>query len=37
MECRGIGIINVEELLVFDLRLEKRIDLVVTFLEDQFN
>jgi HPr kinase/phosphorylase len=35
MECRGIGIINVEELFgIRFIRLEKRIDLVVTFLED---
>jgi HPr kinase/phosphorylase len=35
MECRGIGIINVEELFgIRFVRLEKRIDLVVTFLED---
>lgn len=35
MECRGIGIINIEELFgIRFVRLEKRIDLVVTFLED---
>jgi HPr kinase/phosphorylase len=35
MECRGIGIINVEELFgIRFIRLEKRIDLVVTFIED---
>ena len=35
MECRGIGIINIEELFgIRFIRLEKRIDLVVTFLED---
>lgn len=35
MECRGIGIINVEELFgIRFVRLEKRIDLVVTFLEE---
>ena len=35
MECRGIGIINVEELFgIRFVRLDKRIDLVVTFLED---
>ena len=38
MECRGIGIINVEELFgIRFVRLEKRIDLVVTFLEDSTN
>ena len=38
MECRGIGIINVEELFgIRFVRLEKRIDLVVTFLEDGKN
>jgi HPr kinase/phosphorylase len=35
MECRGFGIINVEELFgIRFVRLEKRIDLVVTFLEE---
>ena len=35
MECRGIGIINAEELFgIRFVRLDKRIDLVVTFLED---
>lgn len=35
MECRGIGIINVEKLFGNRfVRLEKRIDLVVTLLED---
>ena len=35
MECRGIGIINVEELFgIRFVRLEKRIDLTVTFVED---
>jgi len=34
MECRGIGIINVTELFgIRNVRLEKRIDLVVTFIE----
>ncbi len=34
MECRGIGIINITELFgVRSVRLEKRIDLVVTFVE----
>ena len=38
MECRGIGIINIEELFgIRFIRLEKRIDLVVTFLEDSQN
>ena len=33
--CRGIGIINIEELFgIRFVRLDKRIDLVVTFLED---
>ncbi len=36
MECRGIGIINVEELFgIRFVRLEKKIELVVTFTEDQ--
>jgi len=35
MECRGIGIINMEELFgIRFVRLEKKIDLVVTFTED---
>ena len=35
MECRGIGIINVEELFgIRFVRLEKKIELVVTFTED---
>ena len=35
MECRGIGIINIEELFgIRFVRLEKKIDLVVTFTED---
>jgi len=34
MECRGIGIINVEELFgIRFIRLEKKIELVVTFVE----
>ena len=34
MECRGIGIINVGDLFgIRNVRLEKRIDLVVTFIE----
>ncbi|WOO41448.1 HPr(Ser) kinase/phosphatase [Rubellicoccus peritrichatus] len=34
MECRGIGIINIAEMFgIRSVRLEKRIDLVVTFLE----
>jgi HPr kinase/phosphorylase len=34
MECRGIGIINIAELFgVRSVRLEKRIDLVVTFID----
>ncbi len=34
MECRGIGIINIAELFgIRSVRLEKRIDLVVTFSE----
>ncbi|HVU37226.1 MAG TPA: HPr(Ser) kinase/phosphatase [Opitutales bacterium] len=34
MECRGIGIINIAELFgVRSVRLEKRIDLVVTFVD----
>lgn len=34
MECRGIGIINVAELFgIRSVRLEKRIDLVITFTE----
>jgi len=36
MECRGLGIINIGELFgIRALRLEKRIDLVVTFIEWQ--
>jgi len=36
MECRGIGIINIAELFgIRSVRLEKRIDLVVTFTEWQ--
>ena len=36
MECRGIGIINVGEMFgVRSVRLEKRIDLVVTLLSDE--
>jgi HPr kinase/phosphorylase len=35
MECRGIGIINVEELFgIRFVRIEKKIELVVTFTED---
>ena len=35
MECRGIGIINVEKLFgIRFVRLEKKIDLVVTLLEE---
>ena len=35
MECRGIGIINIEELFgIRFVRLEQKIDLVVTFTED---
>ena len=35
MECRGIGIINIEELFgIRFVRLEKKIDLIVTFTED---
>jgi HPr kinase/phosphorylase len=35
MECRGIGIINVEELFgIRFIRIEKKIELVVTFTED---
>ena len=35
MECRGIGIINVEELFgIRFIRIEKKIELVVTFIED---
>ena len=38
MECRGIGIINVEKLFGNRfVRLEKRIDLVVTLIEDAAN
>lgn len=38
MECRGIGIINVEKLFGNRfVRLEKRIDLVVTLIEDAVN
>ncbi len=34
MECRGLGIINVAELFgIRAVRLEKRVDLVVTFSE----
>jgi HPr kinase/phosphorylase len=34
MECRGIGIINIAELFgVRSVRLEKRIDLVITFID----
>lgn len=34
MECRGIGIINIAELFgIRSIRLEKRIDLVITFSE----
>lgn len=34
MECRGIGIINVAELFgIRSVRLQKRIDLVITFIE----
>jgi len=34
LECRGIGIINVAELFgIRSVRLEKRIDLVITFVE----
>ncbi|HQU08407.1 MAG: HPr(Ser) kinase/phosphatase [Verrucomicrobia bacterium 21-51-4] len=34
MECRGIGIINIGELFgVRSVRLEKRIDLVITFID----
>jgi len=34
MECRGLGIINITELFgVRSVRLEKRIDLVITFVE----
>ena len=37
MECRGIGIINVEELFgIRFIRLEKKIELVVTF-KDSIN
>lgn len=36
MECRGIGIIDIAELFgIRSVRLEKRIDLVVTFIEWQ--
>lgn len=36
MECRGLGIINIAELFgIRSIRLEKRIDLVVTFVEWQ--
>jgi len=36
MECRGIGIINVAELFgIRFIRIEKRIDLVVSFVEDE--
>ena len=35
MECRGIGIINVEELFgIRFIRIEKKIELVVTFTDD---
>ena len=35
MECRGIGIINVEELFgIRFIRLEKKIELVVSFVDD---
>ena len=35
MECRGIGIINVEKLFgIRFVRLEKKIELVVTLLDD---
>ena len=35
MECRGIGIINVEELFgIRFIRIEKKIELVVTFTEN---
>ena len=35
MECRGIGIINIEELFgIRFVRLQQKIDLVVTFTED---
>ena len=34
MECRGIGIINIAELFgVRSIRLEKRLDLVITFID----
>lgn len=34
MECRGIGIINIAELFgVRSVRLEKRLDLIITFVE----
>lgn len=34
MECRGIGIVNIAELFgIRSIRFEKRIDLVVTFIE----
>jgi HPr kinase/phosphorylase len=34
MECRGIGIINIAELFgIRSVRLEKRLDLIITFLE----
>lgn len=36
MECRGIGIINIAELFgIRAIRVEKRIDLIVTFMEWQ--
>ncbi len=36
MECRGIGIINIAELFgVRSVRLEKRVDMVITFVEWQ--
>ncbi|MGF1484386.1 MAG: HPr(Ser) kinase/phosphatase [Opitutales bacterium] len=34
MECRGIGIINIAELFgIRNVRLEKRLDLIITFVE----
>ena len=38
MECRGIGIINIEKLFGNRfVRIEKKIDLVVTLIEEAVN
>ena len=37
MECRGIGIINVEKLFEIDLSNRKKIDLVVTLIDETSN